>query len=188
MKTQLPTSIALALLFTLASCEDRVPTGGFTAVTPTPSSSAVATRSSTPPTPSAVAPQTPSISDTALAEAERCFSSVAVQRGDSWLTHPGYTTDDAYSEFTGVQFTVIASNTAADTLNGFEYRGKVSMKATASRQADWNAGRFAWGSWQEAAGLFAVEFEIVRRDGNWSCKGLEKFRKPDLAKIPAAPR
>lgn len=182
MKARLRDVLLIILIcFSLAACDERK------------------TTSSAPPQPSSNDSQTAthesSLDDLAREEAKRCFSSVSTMQGDSWLTQTRDAPFDRWDEFKNPQFAVIRSNTAADKLNDYDYRGKVSVTAVAKRQTSTlvrddmiGDGGGGWLKWEDGKGESLLNFEVSRRNGVWSCSGLEEYRKPDLEKMPARPR
>lgn len=185
MKTRLSTVFAVAVIcFALLGCGERRMT--VSAPPQSPSLDSQATQTAT---------RQPSLDDLAREEAKRCFASIATVEGDSWLTQTRVAPFDRWDEYKSPQFFVTRSNTAADKLNGYDYRGKVSVTAVAIRQTSTLArddmigdGGGGWLKWKDGNGESLFKFEVSQQNGVWSCSGLEEYRKPDAEKMPPRPR
>ena len=182
-------SATLGLLSTvlLVACDDRPaakdtlssPTQAHSSVTP---ASAVAAQRATTPSPTA--------EDPALIEAKTCCASRFLQRGDSWVTTRP---DWDYIEYNKPTFTLTRMQSPSDSLNGYEYRARVHMSATAMRVAYILYPLPPWGEWTPGGG---VQFDLVKQRGVWRCMAapydsdhqnypsFDKLAKPDPNKLP----
>ena len=134
----------------------------------------------------------PSLDDTAVEEAKHCFASVCAVQGDSWATQ---TVFGGVHEYKNPQFRVTRSNTPADKLNGYDYRGTVRVLALAKRRFGMTDDEFVrpnahdhWQPWENGDGKPVAEFEIVQQNGSRRCTGLDEYTKPDPDKMPPPAR
>jgi hypothetical protein len=118
------------------------------------------------------------VENQALVEARRCLESHYLRRGDSWIVKNW----GALGEFKEPTFRLTATNTAADKLNGYEYRAQVSVAFKARRyfNTDFPANSH-WEDWEPGG---EAQFFLVRRNGVWECKWEGPSEKPSSADIP----